>query len=324
MKKVERLALAGLLVAVGMAVAGYGGVEPVWFAGVELLLFGVGLVGVVGLSDETLAGLPWMPLLVMGLVVVQWLPWPRPLSVAPYETETHLLRLVAYLVAFYWAVLLAAREEGRARLAGGLVAVGTAAGLYGIAQYVSAHSLDYNATGPYVNRNHFAGLLEMLLPLALGWTLAQGRGARSSWREWWTRAEAQKGWLGLVAAVVIFSAIVFSRSRMGWLSTLFALLVMSLGMSWGASPRMSAAGPLAVVLAGAALFSLWVGVDPVVARFGQAFADPGRPPIWADTGRLIREHPWLGTGWGTFPLAYPAVQTAHLGRRVSHAHNDYL
>jgi O-antigen ligase len=39
---------------------------------------------------------------------------------------------------------------------------------------------------------------------------------------------------------------------------------------------------------------------------------------------LIGGHPWLGTGLGTFSVAYPSVQTAFAGKFVSHAHNDYL
>jgi O-antigen ligase len=46
--------------------------------------------------------------------------------------------------------------------------------------------------------------------------------------------------------------------------------------------------------------------------------------IWRDDLRLIRQHPWLGTGLGTFPVAFTAVQTTFLGEFVNHAHNDYL
>jgi O-antigen ligase len=49
-----------------------------------------------------------------------------------------------------------------------------------------------------------------------------------------------------------------------------------------------------------------------------------RATIWKDTIRLIDIHPWVGTGLGTFSIAYPAVQTSFEGRLVSHAHNDYL
>lgn len=330
MRGVERAAEAALLLAVAAAVAGYGGAEPVWFAAVELLLFAVGVAVLVRLPGSKLVSLPWMPLLVVGVVLLQLLPLGEgAISVAPDETRAHLLRLATYLVAFYLAVLLAARAEARSRLVAGLVGIGTLAALYGLAQYVSAHSLDYDATGPYINRNHFAGLLEMLLPLALALVFVRGAAGSSrgaGLRGWLTHPAAQKVVLPLAAAVLLSSALLFSRSRMGLISTLLAVGLM--GLLW--KQRGQSRGPLpvvalVVVLGSAAAFSLWIGVAPVLARFeGTAFADPGRPPIWSDTVRLIGDNLWLGTGWGTFALAYPAVQTAHLNALVAHAHNDYL
>jgi O-antigen ligase len=49
-----------------------------------------------------------------------------------------------------------------------------------------------------------------------------------------------------------------------------------------------------------------------------------RATIWKDTLRLIDAHPWVGSGLGTFSIAYPGVQTSFDGKLVSHAHNDYL
>jgi O-antigen ligase len=46
--------------------------------------------------------------------------------------------------------------------------------------------------------------------------------------------------------------------------------------------------------------------------------------IWRDTARLIGGHPLFGSGLGTFPVAFTAVQRTFLGKFVNHAHNDYL
>jgi O-antigen ligase len=74
---------------------------------------------------------------------------------------------------------------------------------------------------------------------------------------------------------------------------------------------------------------LWVGSDPVMSRFetlGQEYNLNGqnRISIWRDTLGLIRHHPLLGTGLGTFSVVYPTVQTAFLTLLVEHAHCDYL
>ena len=332
MSAVERVTLVGLWLAVAVALAGAGGMDPIWWAMAELVLFGVGLAALLRLPGRELVALPWWPLLVVLLVAAQWgLPPGAPLSVAPYETRDHLLRLAACLVGFYAAAWLAGRGDARRWLVAGLVALGVLAALYGLGKYVAVHSPAYDATGPYVNRNHFAGLLEMLLPLALALAVARRSGREpasgESLRWWLTRPEAQKILLGLAAAAVLFAALLFSRSRMGLLSTLAALLLMGgvwVGSERGGGRRLAVVS-LGVMVATAAALAVWIGVDPVVARFESGgLADTGRLPIWSDTLRLLRANLWLGTGGGTFARAYPAVQTAHLGGFVLHAHNDYL
>ena len=74
---------------------------------------------------------------------------------------------------------------------------------------------------------------------------------------------------------------------------------------------------------------IWIGPGPVIARFERLIqrstsARESRVAIWKDTLHLIGEHPWAGTGLGTFANVYPAVQTAFPGQTVGHAHNDYL
>ena len=332
MSGVERVMLGGLWLAVATALAGAGGMDRVWWAAAELVLFGVGLAALLGLPGRELVSLPWWPLPVVALVAAQWgLPPGAPVSVAPYETRYHLLSLVACLAGFYAAAWLAARGESRRWLVGGLVGLGAFTALYGLGKYLNVHSPAYDATGPYVNRNHFAGLLGMLLPLALAFAVARRSGREpvdeESLRWWLTRPEAQKVLLGLAAAALLFAALLFSRSRMGLLSTLAALLLM--GGLWVGSERGDrrrlAVVSLGAVLAGAAALAVWIGIDPVVARFeAGGLGDTGRLPIWSDTLRLAGANLWLGTGWGTFARAYPAVQTAHLNGFVIHAHNDYL
>jgi O-antigen ligase len=73
----------------------------------------------------------------------------------------------------------------------------------------------------------------------------------------------------------------------------------------------------------------WIGAASLVERFqdaGKEYAsgDRTRLSIWRGTVALIGEHPWLGTGFGTFPIAYTAVQNTFLDQFVNHAHNDYL
>src|SRR5260370_17250534 len=74
---------------------------------------------------------------------------------------------------------------------------------------------------------------------------------------------------------------------------------------------------------------LWVGSDPVMSRFetlGQEYNLSGqnRISIWRDTLGLIRHHPLLGTGLGSYSVVYPSVQTVFLTLLAENAHCDYL
>jgi len=79
----------------------------------------------------------------------------------------------------------------------------------------------------------------------------------------------------------------------------------------------------------AALLALWIGLEPVIFRFEQVGQELGetadtRLAIWRDTLHLIGRYPLLGSGFGTFPVAYTPFQTAFPAKIVNHAHNDYL
>jgi O-antigen ligase len=67
----------------------------------------------------------------------------------------------------------------------------------------------------------------------------------------------------------------------------------------------------------------------VISRFEtlkpSALEDPsGRLAIWKQANGIIRDYPAVGTGLGTFVVAFRRYQTTSLDFLVDHAHNDYL
>jgi O-antigen ligase len=134
-------------------------------------------------------------------------------------------------------------------------------------------------------------------------------------------------WLFL--AMLLFAALVFSRSRMGVISglvSLVAILILAETSSLRARPRAAVA---ALFFLGVLWLIVWIGSDPVMNRFetlGQEYNLSGqnRISIWRDTLGLIRHHPLLGTGLGSFSVVYPSVQTVFLTLLVEHTHCDYL
>jgi len=261
------------------------------------------------------------------------------------KTVSHLLLLVTFLTAFYLVLLAGGDSNARKRLVYALVALGAFESFYGLVQYLTgwqqifAYVKKYyleDATGTYINRNHFAGLLEMTLPftVALALRLASNlnRAAERSEAKA-RRLLSARELLPLVfllfLAIAMFTALVFSRSRMGIISALASLMaIFALAGSSSLSKRTRAA-VAALFFLGVAGMVLWVGSDPAVKRFetlGHEYARTGqnRISIWRDTLTLIHQHPLFGTGLGTFSVAYTSVQSTFLTLLVDHAHCDYL
>jgi O-antigen ligase len=216
---------------------------------------------------------------------------------------------------------------------------------YGLVQYLTGWQQIFgyvkkyyveDATGTYINRNHFAGLLEMILPFAVVLALRQARvlgrtasSGASSIRRVLSGRELLPLVFWLFLATTLFAALVFSRSRMGIISaiaSLIAVLALAGASSFPAKTRITVA---ALFFLGVVALVVWIGSDPVVTRFetlGQEYVQTGqnRISIWRDTLKLIHQYPLFGTGLGTFSVAYPSVQTAFLTLFVDHAHCDYL
>ena len=118
----------------------------------------------------------------------------------------------------------------------------------------------------------------------------------------------------------------FSRSRMGIVAALCALALMTV---FGGMQRKTGMWPAAAVMACVTILVLWLGAGSALGRFGNISdeyrsADDSRLSLWQGTARLIAGHPLLGSGLGTFPVAFTKVQTTFRGKFVNHAHNDYL
>jgi hypothetical protein len=73
---------------------------------------------------------------------------------------------------------------------------------------------------------------------------------------------------------------------------------------------------------------LYFGGDEALSRVaGTVYSDDpttGRAHFWRGTAQIIRDHPVLGTGLGSFGSVYPRYDTGNGKYRLEQAHNDYL
>jgi O-antigen ligase len=168
--------------------------------------------------------------------------------------------------------------------------------------------------GPYVNRNHFAGFAELVIPVGLV-PLVLGKVRRE-----------RRFVVGLLA-ILPLAALLLSASRGGIISVgveFFILIVLLLlRRSIG---KHAIAG--AVVLVLALLMVSWLGVKQILARFASLqtleVSEAKRASMRLDTWHIFLDHPLAGTGFGTLQTIYPRYETLYDGKIVNHAHNDYL
>ena len=168
--------------------------------------------------------------------------------------------------------------------------------------------------GPYVNRNHFAGFAELVLPTALV-PLLLGRVRR--------RRLIIVG----ILAVIPLSALLLSASRGGIISLgaelAFLALVLALRRTGG---KHLVVGGIVVMLA--LLTVSWLGVSEILSRFSKLqtmeVTESKRSSMRHGAWRIFVDHPVLGTGLGTLQQVYPPYETLYDGKIVNHAHNDYL
>lgn len=344
------------------AVAFWGGTELVAFGVVEALLFAVGIAVVLSPTHARRPIPLAVPALLMGwpfLALLALLPLPagifrvlgdsRAASAAggwmhasplPHATELAWLQWMASLTAFCLVLAIAKRGESLQHLVLALVLLGGAESIFGIAQFLTgwqplARFLpreDLQPLGTYINRDHFAGLLEMIFPFALAWTLEQTRGVDRYPRRvplfslQRLLVSPQAGWLagGFFLSALFLVALISSASRMGIFSGLMGAAVvcflwLSSSRGWR-SEGMVVLGFLGIVT----LLALWVGIGPALARYAAPHPLAERWSMWANALHVVRLSPVLGTGLGTMAVAVTPFQTAFVDRVFDHAHNDYL
>jgi O-antigen ligase len=113
--------------------------------------------------------------------------------------------------------------------------------------------------------------------------------------------------------LLCLAAMFMTGSRAGVLLSLLALIV-AFTLYFGRDlPRRT--GIVTVLLGGAAaaLVLLEFMGGGVSARIDiEGTSDSGRLATWLSTLRMIADHPWFGTGQGTFEWAYPAYRSGHI------------
>jgi len=266
------------------------------------------------------------------------------LSLVPSHTLREALELLAYVLIGFLVVRTITRRHQVKRMMTLLIIMGAFEAFYGLFElyrknprllfYKKIYNLD-SATGTFINRNHFSGYLELILPLAIGLIISRVD-LFSAPRQRWTErirhlmGEGLTSPLILALGVVIMSlAIILSHSRSGvFLLLLTFFLFLELTVLYFGRTRnrqIWIKNFLKVIFVAITLLALYIGVEATINRFSlDNLSEEGRPFYWRNVAAIIADFPLFGTGLGTFASVYQAYEKIGLEGFLNHAHNDYL
>jgi O-antigen ligase len=333
----------------------YGTVEPWWKAAFVCALFTICILALIETllhRVERLEGtailLPMLALSLLALLQTVSLGsrtearisvW-NTISADPYQTRFFALQILALTVL----LALLYRYGGTASrvrvLVYTILAIAVASAVFGILRQATQHQTGFllpllkqnQGYGQFINKNHFAYLMEMAFGLGLGIILGGG--------------VARDRLLIYVALLLpIWTGLVLANSRGGILAMLaqvvVAVLLLISFRSFATEyelPRIAQSvavrtALLVVLVTGVLVGTFWVGGDRLATNFEAATSEitatdsragASRNEIWRATLKMFAGHPILGVGMGAYWIGITAYHDASGLMTPQEAHNDYL
>ncbi len=271
-------------------------------------------------------------------------------SLAPYAhpVQMSIVRMTVYGLFFAgFTQMLRSRKRIHTAIVC-ILALGAFESLYGMIQTFSGNEHIWwvkkiyyrgDVTGTYVNRNHFAGLVEIILMLAAVYTVALGEGKKKAPSSYALRAPLRarlsrllrgeagfnKRALVLLSAMVMGLGLLFSGSRGAMLGAAGGLLCMGALFVFRQGHRKKGLLVLLLFLL-TSIYALRMGVEQPLERFRTVEAGFEVRARYAQRAFLLFEDFKLaGVGIGNFRHAYPKYQSPEDTKGfIDHAHNDYV
>src|SRR5271156_835119 len=291
----------GLLFLFAFSVLAFGAVE-VWSGSIleigASLLF-IGWAALAFLDDRVKIywnPLNWPLLGLFGIGLAQLFLHATPY---PFLTRVELLKLAAYLLIFFLVTQTFRERRDLTNLAWFLIILCFSVSLLGIVQHFTSDAKIYGLRtlsgggdpfGPFVNRNHFAGFVELTLPAGL--------------------------------ALLIFRGL-----RGGIVSFGFEIAVLALLARFRKAPEGPRLVALAIVGFAALALVAWLGAGQAIERFSTLHKGDvslgRRGTMVRGAAHIFFDHPIKGAGLGSLVAVFPRYEVAYDGLVVDHVHNDY-
>jgi O-antigen ligase len=329
----DKVVLCGTLGLVLFTPLAFGAVQPwaiLFVESVAAALFLIWAFGQVRIGQLDILGNPlFLPIAAFGLLVVVQIGLHR--SAYGYQSQSRLVLYAAYGMVCFLIVQTLRRTRQVKILAIALSSYGGIVAFFALIQGITGNGKLYWLRtpssggwiyGPYVNHNHYAGLMEMLFPVALVTALSHySRGAQK--------------FCAALAAAFMGTTIFLSGSRGGMMAFACQLVVLAIVLLHREGARSKEAKRwivalgmfallLIILLAGTADRIFLSRIGTVKTETRNELSRGTRLAIDRDTIRMSRQRPLLGWGLGTFRDVYPQFRSFYSDLVVNEAHNDYL
>ncbi len=303
-------------------------------------------LGLVRISRNVLQ-LPLLGMILLGLIqllplrgsdnaAIGSIPLVRSLSFDPYATRLVVLQLIALFIYFAATLVFVDTPKRLKLLTRTITIFGFLLAIFGLTQQFTSPSKIYwirepaqaQPFGPFINRHHFAGYMELALALPLGLLFSGALGK-------------EKRFIYLFAALLMAIALIMTSSRGGLIAlTAEILFLVATTGFWRrekretlekrstmrrAATKAGLALALIVAIFGGVVF---LGGEDVLRRIVGTVntEDPtsGRTHFWTVTVDIIENHPVMGIGLGAFAVVYTGYDSRNGLYRLEQVHNDYL
>ncbi|MBL4774897.1 MAG: O-antigen ligase family protein [Mariprofundus sp.] len=262
------------------------------------------------------------------------------LSLDVHSSAISLLKSLAYMMFFWLALMLIDNRRKLEWLAYVILVGALFQASYGTYMVIGGGEFSFFlkkedhlglATGTFLNRNHFAGYLEMSLAVGIGLFIStlsdvQHHSWRARIRSFLNAVLSRKGLIRLML-IIICAGLIMSRSRMGNAAFFISLLFVGVLFLLTAkhATKSTSILLLSLIVLDVVLVGSWVGVERVVERMEHTSTETEtRVEVARDTMLMIKDYPLTGVGGGNYFSSFPAYRGHDIQSYYNHTHNDYL
>ena len=276
----------------------------------EALIFGLFILWTAAWSAGKVEA-RWSWLFLPLLAIVAWgalqgrMGW----SVYTFATEADTIRWGAYFSIFFLAFQVFGEDDSVRAFRRAFTIYAFALAVVSVLQYFLGNGRIYwlfepaeaAGLGPFLNRDHYASFVALVLPVAAVEMLRHPR----------------RRWFFALAMAVLYASVIAGASRAGFVLVTLEMLILFALLGFSGRIVLAVVAPMVA-------FGFVVGWGTLYDRLGIPDPYAGRREVAAATVQMIEANPWKGFGMGTWTNVYPAYASKDFGVFINAAHNDWL